>query len=80
MQGRAKATRPVLALEQKLDYFLSMRASLAAVALFVMLVERVGSPEASVTTRFRTRVLPPAFVKLVFVPLPVILPFETGLT
>jgi hypothetical protein len=39
MQRGAKATRPVFAFPQVFDHLFGMRARLAAVALFVVLVE-----------------------------------------
>lgn len=80
MQCRAESTGPVLAFAQVLDDFLGVRARLATVALFVMLVEGVGPPEASVAARFRARVLSPALMELIFVPFPVILALEASLT
>lgn len=80
VKGRAEAARPVLALSEELDHLFSVRASLASVALLVMLVERVGSPEAAVTSRLGTRILAPALVKLILVALPVVLALEAGLT
>lgn len=80
VEGGAEAARPVLALSEELDHLFGVRASLASVALLVMLVERVGSPEAAVTSRFGTRILAPALVKLILVALPVVLALEAGLT
>lgn len=80
MQGRAEATGPVLALAQESDDLFSVRTRLAAVALLVMLVERVGAPEAAVAARLGAGIFPPALVELVFVTLPVVLALETCLT
>lgn len=79
VQGGAEPTGPILAFSQELDHLFGMGARFATVALLVMLVERIGPPEAAVATGFRTRILPPALVKLVFVALPVIFPLEAGL-
>lgn len=80
VQSRAEATGPVLAFSEKLDHLFGVGARLAAMALLVMLVERVGTPETTVTPRLGTRVLAPALMKLVLVTLPVILALEARLT
>lgn len=80
MQGRAEATGPILALAQESDDLFSVGTRLAAVALLVMLIERVGAPEAAVAARLGAGILPPALVELVFVTLPVVLALETCLT
>lgn len=79
VKSRTEATSPVLALAQELDHFLSMRARLAAVTLFVMLVERIGTPEATVTARLGARILAPALMKLILVTLPIVLALEARL-
>lgn len=56
-----------------------MGARLAAVALLVVLVERIGTPEATVAARLGARVLAPALVKLILVALPVVLALEARL-
>lgn len=76
VQGRAETTRPVLALTQELDNLLGVRTSLAAVALLMVLVERIGTPEATVTSRLRAGILPPALVELIFMSFPVVLSLE----
>lgn len=80
VKGRAEATRPKLALAEKLDHFFGMRAGGAVMALLVVLVERVGAPEAAVASWFRARVLSPALVKLVFVAFPIVLALKARVT
>lgn len=80
MKGRAETTGPVLALAQEPDDLFGVRTRLAAVALLVMLVERVGAPEAAVAAGLGAGILPPTLVELVFVTLPVVLALETRLT
>lgn len=80
VKSRAETTSPVLALTKKLDHLFSVGASLAAVALLVVLVERVGTPEAAVATRLGARILAPTLVKLILVALPVILALKARLT
>jgi hypothetical protein len=80
VKSRTKATGPVLAFSKELDYFLGVGTSLAAMTLLMMLVERVGSPKTAVTSRFGTRVLAPALVKLILVALPVVLALEARFT
>lgn len=79
VQRRAEATSPVLTLAQKLDHLLGMWARLATVALLVVLVERVRTPEAAVAARFRAWVFSPTLVELVFVALPIVFPLKAGL-
>lgn len=79
MQGGAEATGPVFALAQEFDDLLGVRAGGAAVALLVVLIERVASPEAPIAAGFGARVLPPALVEFVLVALPVILALEACL-
>ena len=80
VESRAEAASPVLAFSEELDYFLGVGASFATMALLVMLVERVRSPKAAVTSWLRARVLAPALVKLILVSLPVVLALEACLT
>lgn len=79
VEGRAKAASPILPLSKKLDDFFRVRAGLASVALFVVLVKGVGAPKAAVATRFRAWVFPPTLVKLIFVTFPVVLALEASL-
>lgn len=79
VQGRAEAASPVLALAKKLDHLFGVWAGFASVALFVVLIKRIGTPEAAVAAGFRARVLPPTLVELVLVPLPVVLALEARL-
>lgn len=80
VKSRAEAAGPVLALSKELDHLFGVGTRLAAVALLVVLVERVGTPEASVATRLGAGVLAPALVELVLVALPVVLALEARLT
>lgn len=80
MQGRAEATGPVLTLAEESNHLFSVGTCLAAVALFVVLVERVGAPEAAVAARLGAGIFPPTLVELVFVTLPVVLALETCFT
>ena len=57
-----------------------MWACRAAVALLVVLIEGVRTPEAAIATWLGTRILPPTLVELVFVALPVVLELEARLT
>ena len=79
VERRAEAAGPVLAFAEKLDHLVGMGAGLAAVALLVVLVERVGAPETAVAARLGARVLPPSLVELVLVALPVVLALEASL-
>ncbi len=79
VEGRAKAASPIFALPEKLDNLFSVRAGLASVTLFMMLVKGVGAPKAAVAARFRARIFSPAFVKLIFVTLPVVFALEACL-
>lgn len=76
VQSGTESTGPVLAFAQELDHLLGVGTSGAAVALLMMLVERVGTPEATVAARFRTWVLSPSLMELVFVSLPIVLALE----
>lgn len=78
VKRRTEATSPVLALAEELDDLLGVGACLATMALLVMLVKRVGTPEAAVATRLRAGVLAPALVKLILVALPVVLALEAS--
>lgn len=49
-------------------------------ALLMVLIERVGAPEATVATRLRTRIFSPALVEFVFVSFPVVFALKTCLT
>lgn len=80
MQGRAEAAGPVLALAEESNHLFGVGTGLAAVALLVMLVERVGAPETAVAAGLGAGILSPALVELVFVTLPVVLALETRLT
>lgn len=80
VESRAKAASPVFALSEKLDNFLRVRACSTAVALLVMLVERVRTPEAPIAARLWTRILPPAFMEFILVALPIVLALEARLT
>ena len=73
VQGRAEAAGPVLSLAEVAHYFFRVRARLAAVRLFVVLVEGVGAPKGPVAAWLRARVLLPALVEFVLVALPVVL-------
>lgn len=74
VQGGAEAAAPGPPLPQVLDDGLGVRARLAPVGGLVVLVERVGAPEALVAVR--ARVLSRSLVELLLVPLPVELPLE----
>lgn len=79
VEGGAKAASPVLAFAEEFDNLFGVGASLAAVALFMMLVEGIGAPETPIASRFRAGVLSPTLMKFILVALPVIFSFETGL-
>lgn len=79
VKGRAETTGPVLALAEELDHLFCMGTRLAAVALLVVLVERVGAPETAVAAWFGAGILSPTLMKLILVTLPVILSLEAGL-
>jgi hypothetical protein len=80
MKGRTETASPVLALTQESHHLLGVRARLATMALLVMLVERVGTPEAAIAPRLRARIFPPAFMELVFMALPIVFALEARLT
>lgn len=79
VKSGAKAAGPVLALSQKLDHFFGMRARFTSVTLLVVLVERVGAPEAAVAAWLWARILAPALMEFIFMSLPVIFALEAGL-
>lgn len=79
VKGRAEATSPVLALAEELDHLFCVGTRLAAVALLVVLVERVGAPETAVAAWLGAGILSPTLVELILVTLPVILSLEAGL-
>lgn len=79
VKGRAETTGPVLALAEELDHLFCVGTRLAAVALLVVLVERVGAPETAVAAWLRAGILSPTLVELVLVTLPIIFSLEAGL-
>lgn len=79
VKGRAETTGPVLALAKELDYLFCVGTRLAAVALLVVLIERVGAPETAVAAWLGAGILSPTLVKLILVTLPVILSLKAGL-
>lgn len=80
VEGGAEATGPVFAFSEKLDHLFGVGASLASMALLVVLIKGIGAPEAAVAAGFGAGVLSPALVKLVFVSLPVVLALKAGFT
>lgn len=74
VQRGAEPASPCLPLLRILDDRLGVRTCLAPVGALVMLVERIGSPEALVTVR--TRIFPPPLVEFLQVPLPIEFPLE----
>lgn len=80
MEGSTEAASPVLPLPEILDNLLGMGACLAPMRRLVMLVESIGSPEATVATRLGARILLPSLVEFFFVPLPVVLSLESRFT
>lgn len=79
VEGRAEATSPILALPEKLDNLFRVWASLASMALLMMLVKGIGAPKAAVAAGFGARILSPALVELILVSLPVIFSLEARL-
>lgn len=80
MQSRTEATSPVLALTEELYHLFSVGASRTAVALLVVLIERIGAPETPIAARLWAWVLPPTLMEFILVAFPVVLALEASLT
>ena len=74
VQRSTEPAAPCLSLLRVPHHTFGMRACLAPVGALVVLIKRVGSPEALVAVG--TRVFSPSLVKLLQVPLPVELSLE----